>query len=92
MSHLGLQGPQFMAGAFSLAKTLRGRGRAWGEGRDGLPACPPFLSFTKNYSQSIMLEKLDSYFYSALFLTARGEVRKRENKDEVSLSSSLCLA
>lgn len=39
-----------------------------------------------------MLEKSDNYFYNALFPTARGEVRKRENKDEVSLSNSLCLA
>lgn len=28
-----------------------------------------------------MLEKLDRYFYNALFLMARGEVRKRKNKE-----------
>lgn len=76
----GLQATQLIADALTLTQTLRGGGKAWGE--ESLLDSGSLLFFLlKNYSKSIVLEKLDNYFDSALFLTARGEVTKRENKD-----------
>ena len=75
----GLQSTQLIAGAFTLTQILRGGGRAGGE--EMLLDRGPLLFFLlKNYTKSIMWEKLDNYFYNALFLMARGEVRKGENK------------
>lgn len=76
----GLQGTQLIADALTLTQTLRGGGKAWGE--ESLLDSGSLLFFLlKNYSKSIVLEKLDNYFDSALFLTARGEVTRREKKD-----------
>lgn len=74
----GRQGSQLTADALTLTQTLSGGGKAWG-GESLLDSGSLIFFLLKNYSKSIVLEKLDNYFDSALFL--RGEVRKTENKD-----------
>lgn len=66
-------------------------GRAGAGRRERPSGGAPFFAFfkKKKYGKLIMLEKLDNYFHNAWFLTARGEVRNREQKTGVSLSNLL---